>query len=193
MKTYDVPEWIICPLVKEGVSESDYHLYGAGRALGFIRMAADALDDSRDCTELKVAEYHAYVSISAARTAIDATASWLNVKLQLGLKPSPQINLSKGGFRAKVSKVRPEVQEYIQVLGDLGKQVDEHRQRAQHREGLALLSHSDSKELGHRVGWYLMPKGLSGNRTADLHLAELLRCWADNIEINLREIHQHLT
>ena len=86
MKTFDVPDWMVGPFVTNGVSENDYYLYGAGRALGFARMAAYALDDPNYDTEtighpLKVAEYHAYTGISAARTAIDATASWCNVVL----------------------------------------------------------------------------------------------------------------
>ena len=47
--------------MKDGV---DYFLYGAGRALGFMRMAAYALDEPY--SSQKVAEYHAYTGISAA-------------------------------------------------------------------------------------------------------------------------------
>ena len=53
MKTFDVPDWVIAPFrrsagtgehCKLGVFEDDYHLYGACRALGFVRMAAAALE-----------------------------------------------------------------------------------------------------------------------------------------------------
>lgn len=189
MKTFDVPEWMIAPFLEHDISKSDYFLYGAGRALSFVRMAACALDERPD--DQKVAEYHAYTGISAARTAIDAIASWLNVKLKLGLTPSPQINLSREKFRAKVLMVHPELEEFVQALCALGTTIDEHRQRAQHREGLAIIHHISSlKESSHLEGWYLAPKGLSGNRSDDLPLVDLLTSWADEIECNLQEIHK---
>ena len=194
MKTFDVPDWMVGPFVTNGVSENDCYLYGAGRALGFARMAAYALDDPNYDTKpighpLKIAEYHAYTGISAARTAIDATASWCNVVLELGLKPGIQVSLTKKAFRTKVSKASPGVTTYVQALGDLGEKIDEHRQRAQHREGLAISYHMDSQKLGHPGGWYL---AISGDHTADLRLVDLLNGWADEIEENLHEIHKVL-
>ena len=194
MKTYSVPDWMVGPFVKNGFSENDHYLYGAGRALGFVRMAAYALDDPTYDTEtighpLKVAEYHAYTGISAARTAIDATASWCNVVLDLGLKPGTQVSLTKKAFRTKVSKASPGVATYAQALSELGEKIDEHRQRAQHREGLAIIYHMDSQKLGHPGGWYL---AIGGDHTADLRLVDLLNGWFDEIEENLREIHKVL-
>ena len=194
MKTFDVPDWMVGPFVTNGVSENDCYLYGAGRALGFARMAAYALDDPNYDTKpighpLKIAEYHAYTGISAARTAIDATASWCNVVLELGLKPGIQVSLTKKAFRTKVSKASPGVTTYVQAVGDLGEKIDEHRQRAQHREGLAISYHMDSQKLGHPGGWYL---AISGDHTADLRLVDLLNGWADEIEENLHEIHKVL-
>ena len=126
MKTFDVPDWMVGPFVTNAVSENDHYLYGAGRALGFARMAAYAHDDPNYDTEtighpLKVAEYHAYTGISVARTAIDATASWCNVVLELGLKPGIQVSLTKKAFRNKVSKASPRVATYVQALGDQGR------------------------------------------------------------------------
>ena len=191
MKTFDVPDWIIAPFIAQGVSESDYFLYGAGRALGFVRMAAYALDREIPSSQFKVAEYHTYTGISAARTAIDATAAWINAMLDLGVSPGYQINLSRKDFRAKVSEGRSGVKEYCQALGDLGEGIDKHRQRAQHREGPAICYHSSIfKEKSHLVGWYLMPEGLSDGREADLRLADLLKRWADDIEGNLQGIHK---
>ena len=192
MKTFDVPDWMIAPFVANRVSENDYFLYGAGRALGFVRMAAYALDDPNYDTEtighpLKAAEYHAYTGISAARTAIDAIAVWCNRTLHLGVAQGPQLNLSRKDFQDKVSKASPEVATYVQTLGDLGRKIDEHRQRAQHREGLAFSYHMDSQKLGHPGGWYL---AIGGDHTADLRLVDLLNGWADEIEENLREIHK---
>ena len=187
MKTFDVPDWMIAPFVANGVSENDYFLYGAGRALGFVRMAAYVLDEIPNGQ--KVAEYHAYAGVSAARTAIDATASWCNVVLKLGVKQGNQVNLSRGDFREKLAQVQPQISEYVEHLGDLGRKIDEHRQRAQHREGLAISYHTDSEKFGHPSGWYL---AISGDHTADLRLVDLLNGWAGYIEENLQEIHQVL-
>lgn len=189
MKTLDVPDWMVAPFVTNGLSESDYYLHGAGRALGFVRMAACALDEPYSSQE--VGEYNAYTGISAARTAIDAIAVWCNIRLHLGFAQGPQLNLSKKRFQNKVSTASPEVVMYVQALGELGTKIDEHRQRAQHREGLAIR-YKFSRTSKHLTGWYLAPKGLSGKHTADLRLVDLLNGWADEIEENLREIHKVL-
>ncbi len=187
MKTFGVPDWMGFYLSvrakSAGLSESDYQLHGAGRALGFVRMAAFALDEPYSRQE--VGEYHAYTGVSAARTAIDATSSWFNVVLKLGLKPSIQVSLAQRSFQKKAAEARPEVATYVQALADLVEEINKHRNRAQHREGLAISSHLDSQKLGHPGGKYL---AMSGDHTADLHLAKLLNCWADKIEENLREI-----
>ena len=197
MRTYNVPDWITTNLVNQGLSDNAYFLCGTARAWGIIRMAADALDDLDKRAgilggPLKIAEYHAYAGISASRTAIDAAAAWLNALLQLGVSPPHQINLSREKFQEKVLKGRPELKLYVQELGTLGNHIDPHRQRAQHREGLALRHHVYSQKSGHPGGWYLAPKGISGDHTDDLHMAELFRSWADKIETNLHGIHQQL-
>ena len=117
MKTFDVPDWMIAPFVANGVSENDHFLYGAGRALGFVRMAACALDEIPN--DQKVAEYHAYTGISAARTAIDATATWLEKMLELQVARRYLVNPSRTEFRDEVSQVRPEVSMYVKKLGRL--------------------------------------------------------------------------
>ena len=190
MKTFDSPEWMIAPFLEHGISQYDYYLYGSGRALAFVRMAAYALDERPD--DQKVAEYHAYTGISAARTAIDAIASWLNVQLQLSLSPSPQINLSRNDFRNKVLKVQALIKEQCQALGALGTTIDEHRQRAQHREGVAIIHYTDSKKTGLPGGRHLVPKGLGGDRFDVLSLPNLLNGWASEIEAALQEIHKTL-
>ena len=43
----------------------------------------------------------------------------------------------------------------------------------------------DSQKLEHPGGWYL---AISGDRTAELRLIDLLNGWASEIEDNLREI-----
>ncbi len=197
LKTFEAPEWMIGPFVDHGVSNDDYYLYGAGRALGLVKMAACALDDLGHGAEVrgdpqKIAEYHAYTGISADRTALDAIAGWCNSALQLGMSQGNQLNLSRTDFQSKVLMAQPQIVEYVKALGDLGKEIDKHRQRAQHREGLAIIRHTDSKKLGHVGGWYLMPNGLSGERADDLCLADLLRTWGDKIEGNLREIHKRV-
>ena len=139
----------------------------------------------------KVAEYHAYTGISAARTAIDAIASWLEKMLELQVARRHLVNPSRQEFREAVSQIRPEVSKYVKNLGDLGNQIDDHRQQAQHREGLAIRNNF-SRKSPHLNGWYLAPKGLSGDHTADLRLVDLLNRWANEIEENIREIHKVL-
>ena len=186
MKTFDVPNWMIASFVSQGVSQNNHFLYGAGRALGFLRMAAYALDEIPN--DQRVAEYHAYAGISAARTAIDATASWLEKMLELQVTQRYMVNPSRPKFREEVSQVRPEVEKYVKNLGDLGNQIDEHRQKAQHREGLAIRN-KFSRKSQHLNGWHLV---IGGDHTADLRLVDLLNGWADDIEENLREIHKAL-
>ena len=189
MKTFDVPNWMIAPFISQGVSQSDNFLYGAGRALGFVRMAAYALDEIPN--DQKVAEYHAYAGISAARTAIDATASWLEKMLEFQMVRRFLVNPSRQEFRDAISQRRPEMLKYVKNLGDLGDQIDDHRQQAQHREGL-VIRNKFSQKSQHLNGWHLAPMGLSGDHTVHLRLVDLLNGWADEIEDNLREIHQVL-
>ena len=195
MKTYDAPEWMIRAMMETGVRDSDYFLYGAGRALGFMLMAADALDDlgngfDRPGNPLKEAEYHAYIGISAARTTIDATAGWLNIALEVGLNFNNRINLSRKDFRSKIIETRPETQSPIERLGAFGAKIDKQRQRAQHRDGLVLKYHSGSNSSGHQEGWHLWPEGSEGGFESSVHIAGTLREWAAKIEKNLIEIHQ---
>lgn len=60
-------------------------------------------------------------------------------------------------------------------------EIDRHRQRAQHREGLAVIR----REPG---GWYLAPDGIQGPHTEDLPLPELLSGWAAMIEAAVCDI-----
>jgi hypothetical protein len=53
--------------------------------------------------------------------------------------------------------------------------IDKHRQRAQHREGLAVVQYQPG-------GWYLAPDGIQNPRSDDLPLPQLLDGWADAIE-----------
>ena len=64
--------------------------------------------------------------------------------------------------------------------------MNEHRQRAQHREGLALRFHSCGTKLAHPGGWCLAPQGIDEPGTNDLRLPDLLQSWADEIEENIR-------
>ena len=85
---------------------------------------------------------------------------------------------------------QPGVESSAKCLGELAKEIDEQRQRAQHREGLALIFHSPGTKVVHAGGWYLAPKGLSQPRTDDALLVGLLQGWADRIEQELRSIVQ---
>ena len=63
----------------------------------------------------KVAEYHAYAGISAARTAIDAAASWLKMVLKLNFPSGNRVDLSKKEFRSEVAKAQAEIGEYFKL------------------------------------------------------------------------------
>jgi hypothetical protein len=187
MPSYDVPTWTVQALCEQGeLTDASYHLYGAGRALTFVRMAADTLETlaNEQANDQKAAEYHAYAGISGARTAIDAAASWLRVELSLG-RPLTGIDFHKKPYRNKVVQKKPDLEAHVQALGNLAASIDKHRQRAQHREGLALRFHSPGSTVAHPGGWYLAPKGIGEPGTNDLRLADLLQRWADQIEQNV--------
>lgn len=97
MKTYDVPQWLMERTddfrTPSGLKGPEFHLCGAGRAFCWVRMAADALESDRNSRDfdrdLKVAEYHTYAGVCAARTALDAIASWFRVWLWRIRSPIP--------------------------------------------------------------------------------------------------------
>lgn len=79
MKEFEIPECIVKALSKKNnLVDADFHLVGVGRAIAFVRMAASVLETFGH-ESLRIAEYHAYAGISASRTAIDATSSWLRL------------------------------------------------------------------------------------------------------------------
>lgn len=173
--TYDIPECVIDYIKKRPrLKDEDYYLAGAGRALGWMRIAAAQLARSNDF-ELKLAEYHAYAGISAARTSIDAFANFLNCFFSIGFSPSPEIDLAKERFRNKIKAAEPRISADVDALARLAIQIDPHRQKVQHREGPALVRYSNEQ-------WYLAPQGLRGSRDADENLVDLLGRWADEIE-----------
>ena len=182
LQSYDIPECIVNAWVRKGAltGAADYHLAGSGRAIAFVRMAADALEKLDNAQ--RVAEYHAYCGISAARTAIDAAASWLRLSLKVSVRSPLYVDMKKQAFRRKVIDKVPQLERQADTLGELAEAIDEHRQRAQHREGLAMIFHEPGKQVVHLGGWYLAPKGLSAQRDCDVYLAELLREWAGGIE-----------
>lgn len=187
MKSYDVPECITNALIEQmkmeggGIKDLNYHLYGAGRAIGFVKMAADAIEEL-DVFERKPAEYHAYAGISSARTAIDASASWLNLMFSISKKPGPQIDLAKERFRGQIVGYSAKLDEDASALSQIAKEVDGHRQRAQHREGLALDFHAAGIKVPHTEGWYLAPLGISTPHSEHIYLPTMLREWANRIE-----------
>ena len=178
-KYYDVPDCIINFFRYRDFVDADYHLYASGRALGWVRMAADAIETS-GYDDLKLVEYHAYAGISAARTAVVAVASWLRVWLLPGRTPGPTVDLAKDKFREQVCREKPEIGEYLRRLGNMAqKEIDHHRQRAQHREGLAL----DFGVSGSSGQWYLKEEGIP---RPGRPIVALLRDLADKIEDEIR-------
>ena len=187
MQTHDIPDCILKALSKKGqLTDAQYHLAGAGRAIAFMRMAAHALENVDE--DQRIAEYQAYTGISAARTSIDATASWLRLELSLEVSSLSQVDLKRKDYSKKVVGNKPGLESSAKYLGELAERIDEHRQRAQHREGLALIFHIAGTEVVHAGGWYLAPKGLSHPRTEDVRLTDLLRVWADRIEQDICSI-----
>lgn len=91
--------------------------------------------------------------------------------------PSAGIDLGNKRFRKEVDARIP--QGMIALLDELNRigvdQIDSHRQRAQHREGLAVVKYEPG-------GWYLAPEGIQHPRANDLPLPESLEGWADAIE-----------
>lgn len=75
MKEHEIPECIVRALIEApGLASKEYNLAYSGRAIGFVRMAADALEETPRNHQLSAA-YHAYAGIGAARTSIDAAAN----------------------------------------------------------------------------------------------------------------------
>lgn len=73
----------------------------------------------------------------------------------------------------------------LEALGNLGTEIDPHRQRAAHREGLALRAYSTGR-------WHLAPNGLRFAPKDDVDVVQLLRGWADQIEATLRGILEEI-
>jgi hypothetical protein len=185
MKNYStrfaLPECVVDYLRKGDLEDHHYHHYGSARAVRWMEMAIDQIKATDDQV---VAEYHTYAGISAARTAIDALASWLNVRLALYPKPSTQIDLAKADFRHKVraaieTKGNLTMLPHFDALGELAHmQIDPYRQRAQHREGLAIVRYSTGE-------WYIAPQGLQHPRSEDQKITDLLENWAAEITEHL--------
>ena len=119
MSSYEVPDFIVQALYQNGkLTGASYQLYVAGRAFTFVGMAADSLESLADeqANDQKVAEYHDCAGISSARTAIDATASWLRVELSLG-KAGPGIDFNKKRYRDKVIQKNPPSRPKSRPLG----------------------------------------------------------------------------
>jgi hypothetical protein len=136
--------------------DADYHLNGIGRALTYVRIGAQQL---RNTNGREMADYHAYAGVSAARTAIDSVASWLNLWSGANRRSSGAIDLNNERFRKEiVARIPAGMVGPIQTLNRIGvDQIDKHRQRAQHREGLAVVKYVPG-------GWYLAPEGIQHRR-----------------------------
>ena len=110
-----------------------------------MKTVATALDQLEN--DLKEAEYHAYAGISSARTAIDSSAGWLNIALKAGQQHNSGLNLSRKDFRKRLLNKAPVICSQLIDLGVFGEEINQHRQGAQHREGLPLNYHAESTAL----------------------------------------------
>ena len=181
MRVYDVPDCIVEFLARRDLVDSDYLLYGSGRALCWLKMSADAIKALPN--EGKEAEYHAYAGISAARTAIDALANWMNAMQGLGSR-GLAVDFKKKPFKKLIEEHSPSLFSPATQLGDLAAEIDEHRQRAQHREGLALVFYN-AEGTDAQGGWHLAPHGLQGARSTDIYLPDMLLGWSTTIEVQM--------
>jgi hypothetical protein len=192
-QSYSVPQFIVDFLMyrkstrvgqlvdfgrRRNLRKSDYALYGAGRNLVFSRIAADSLDGPG---ESRLAEYHAYAGVSALRSSIDSAANWLRLHLKMKVKRATEISLTRPSFLTAVKQEKPSIATHVDALARIAREIDKHRQRAQHREGLALVRYvsSDSER------WYLAPRGIQYVRNQDRDIVDLLRDWANRIESEL--------
>jgi len=182
LKPHDVPECIVEAMLRHDITDEDKYLYGCGRAIAFIRMAAEALDELGN--EQKVAEYHGYAGISAARTSIDAATNWLNIALGIKQKQSSALDIAKDGFYKNIVDRRPSIILYVDCLRSLAKEIDRQRQRAQHREGLGLWYYSSGD-------WHLAEPNVPKNQYR--RIDSLLREWADTIEEQICRMIQVLS
>lgn len=178
LREHDAPDCIIDALKYRDLSDEHYYLYGSGRALAFVRMAADALQALGN--EQKIAEYHGYVGISAVRTAIDAAANWLRIRLNVTVRSPLLVDFTKADFLKALIAKQPSIRSYVECLGALAREIDPERQRVQHREGLALRY--CTSERPNWEGWYLT-KGMQTPWDENQQLHLVLRKWADDIEL----------
>ena len=182
MARYEVPhfvwEWMLAAKLEP--IEACHSLEWAGRTLGFVRMAADRLETPRPGRR-SVAQYHAYAGISAALTSIDATATWLNESLRLGVTAGIPVDLCRSAYRQRVSDAIPDAEEHIAVLGQLKGYINESRKLIQHRRGAPLNFHPYGE------GWcFEPPDDREPTQVVHRYLHDLLRNWANQIEPNLK-------
>jgi hypothetical protein len=181
---FDMPECLV-DAIKDDVQRLGgkggwQYLRGCGMAISFVRMAAYALQTPMHINQ-RVVEYHAYTGISAARSAIDAMANWLNIQNRgQQAEPSARVDLNKAKYRNEVTERWPTLAHRFEELGELAANIDRYRQRVQHRSGVPLqyqVYHDDGK-------WCLAGQ----DRKKGECCVRLLREWADVIECNICEI-----
>jgi hypothetical protein len=101
----------------------------------------------------------------------------------LGRNPSASVDLGNKRFRKEIDAlVLSAMLAHLDRLNSIAtNEIDRHRQRAQHREGLAVVRHEPG-------GWYLAPEGAQRPRSQDLPLADLLLSWPNAIEAAVCDI-----
>lgn len=174
MREHARSERIVRATREHNLTDTDYYLLGCGLAIAFAKMAADELD-TLESSRRRIAEYHAYAGVSAARTAIDAAANWLKSEFNIQSKPSLVDFAKKDSKFVKDLKggVPEGIVPCLERLGEFAEEIDKQRQRAQHREGLKLVFYVPG-------GWHLIP--VPGTPDQGEHCATLLREWASAIE-----------
>ena len=188
MNTYAVPCWMVGTW--RG-NESDFYLYGSGRALGFVRMATTMLAEL-GVEHQKEAEYNVYAGISAAFSAIDAAACWLNSELDIGNPNNAGLSLSRPKFIGKLCEKKPKLFEHLDALGTLGDTIGKYRNKLQHRGGSPVRFQEDSEKLNEEAGWFLITEGSTEGSQPDLRCINLLENWSLQIEKELFSCHHEV-
>jgi hypothetical protein len=199
MTKYDIPAVIIECMRGRDLWHADYYLNAAGRALSWMRIAADSIDDlaiQEHGGDEKVAHYHTYAGVSAARTALDALANWLRFVFVVPdeFLPPHRIDFAEKDFRKHIVRLQPQTTEQVAKLMRLAKEIDPLRQLAQHREGVqvvyGVLQFQDAWYGKGR--WYLRSRSLQSVRSPkvqkELDVVLVLRRWAEEMEREIFEL-----
>lgn len=189
-------------------------IMASGRHVRHIGIAVASLRDAEDA---HVATYHATAGVVAGYAAIDALLVFFNFWCELGFEreghdpkypgltwsePSSRIKFGHDPFRkALETSVPPPVNQGVQALRDLEKEIAPYRHRALHRDGLRTHQRERSS------GWYFYsdrfrhvyedgvspPMGQEYPTGEEPPVVDMLIDWADRLESTILSFLPQLT